>query len=1118
MSTKVDTLLIDPGTATTGQVLTYNATTARWAAQTPATNVGDDCPIGSILYFAAQTPPRGWLVCDGSNLSPVGEYADLFAIIGNIYGTVGGNFKLPDLRGEFIRGWSSNRAGVDPGRLFGGFQSDEIKSHTHAITLGYRLTTSPGGAKAFYSDYPNDQTTSQATGGAETRPRNIALLPCIKAVKTLPGSGDPLNFITKPATATNGQILSYNSSGNTWIASNPPTSLPTTATGGQVLTYNGSTSTWVASASPAGARSTSSFTIDGSSLAKAWVNFDGTGTTGTNQTIRASYNVNRVYKNSTGIYTVVFSTPFENNSYIVNGIGGGNAGVDSHNNSISLHLNNVTTLSCEIFSDSGDGAEQDSQVMCCTFFASGGNLTGTANVFDTTPVGTVTYFAASAAPVGYMICNGAILSRAAYPELFTVIGTIYNTGGEGTSNFRLPNLLGEFIRGWDNGRGINAGRVFGSYEADMFKAHNHTISTRPSLQSGGSENPPLDSSGDVVEYNSSTVGGTETRPRNVALLPCIKVVRTVTGDTTIINYVEKPATATNGQVLSYNSTTGRWVATNNTASLPSGSNGQVLTYNGLTETWVASAAPASSNITAVTLAGTMVILQEQQPSGTPAGNASSGSWTKRNLNTEVSDVGGLCQLSNGQFALLAGTYAINASAPCYRGDKNRIRLFNVTDNSTACLGTIENAWGTTQTRSSITHIFTIPSTKTFEIQHYITTGEGEGLGVALGQGTEIYTNVEITRSVALSAGNPIIDTVPVGTVSWFTASTVPVGYLECNGSSVSRSVYSDLFAVIGTRYNTGGEGTTNFRLPDLRGEFIRGWSNGRDGVDVGRTLGSSQPDGIKKHQHQYKNSTLTQIQAGTSLDNLAGTNLDYLEWDYTGSSSSGNVGFGMNSRNVGPFSGLAADNFGPFITIGDNIGSTSDTRPRNVALLPCIKAQRTIFGTTNALNFIDRPANPREGQTLVYREATGKWEAGAPSAGGSIVAWVKFDGTRNVNNTLDTAVNSNRRMIASNNVTSVTKNAIGDYTIIFATPLPDTDYIVNGTGHTGVVATSNTLATFTPNIMTDSQSRASYRAPTVTSCRVYYKTSTIVSGGQFNSWVLRDEGVDLPFCYVYVIR
>ena len=79
---------------------------------------------------------------------------------------------------------------------------------------------------------------------------------------------------------------------------------------------------------------------------------------------------------------------------------------------------------------------------------------------------------------------------------------------------------------------------------------------------------------------------------------------------------------------------------------------------------------------------------------------------------------------------------------------------------------------------------------------------------------------------------------PTGSVYTFAGSTVPTGWLKCNGALLSRTTYASLFAVIGTTYGAG-DGSTTFALPDLRGEFVRGADDGR-GVDAGRTLGSAQ--------------------------------------------------------------------------------------------------------------------------------------------------------------------------------------------------------------------------------------------------------------------------------------
>jgi len=78
----------------------------------------------------------------------------------------------------------------------------------------------------------------------------------------------------------------------------------------------------------------------------------------------------------------------------------------------------------------------------------------------------------------------------------------------------------------------------------------------------------------------------------------------------------------------------------------------------------------------------------------------------------------------------------------------------------------------------------------------------------------------------------------VGTVSGFAAVNAPKGWLKCNGAEVDRVLFSKLFAVIGEQFGAG-DGSTTFNLPDLRGEFLRGFDDGR-GVDVGRVFGVSQ--------------------------------------------------------------------------------------------------------------------------------------------------------------------------------------------------------------------------------------------------------------------------------------
>jgi phage-related tail fiber protein len=82
--------------------------------------------------------------------------------------------------------------------------------------------------------------------------------------------------------------------------------------------------------------------------------------------------------------------------------------------------------------------------------------------------------------------------------------------------------------------------------------------------------------------------------------------------------------------------------------------------------------------------------------------------------------------------------------------------------------------------------------------------------------------------------------IPPGMISAWAANSAPFGWLECGGQAVSRTTFSRLFANIGTTFGSGN-GTTTFNVPDLRGEFIRGWANARS-VDTGRVFGSTQAD------------------------------------------------------------------------------------------------------------------------------------------------------------------------------------------------------------------------------------------------------------------------------------
>ncbi|MEL1089130.1 phage tail-collar fiber domain-containing protein [Pseudomonas sp. OB66] len=333
------------------------------------------------------------------------------------------------------------------------------------------------------------------------------------------------------------------------------------------------------------------------------------------------------------------------------------------------------------------------------------------------PVGSIVAFPVDAPPPGFLELDNSVKSSATYPDLSAYLGGKFNKGDEGVGNFRLPEARGEFLRGWDHGRGVDAGRGLGSWQADDNKSHAHTVTRMQAFANASGSNPSavvVDNGNTAVMnnfaagFNSS--GGAEARPRNIAVMWCIKA------------------------------------------------------------------------------------------------------W-----NAPVNQ----------------GTIDVSALAK----------------------------------------------------------------------------EVERLKSA-----------VPVGAVLAFPTGIVAPGYLELDGSVQSIAAYPDLAALLGTTYNKGNEGAGNFRLPESRGEFLRGWDHGR-GVDAGRALGSIQAESFKAHNHRYFDET------GATLDPAG-------EWQ------GGKVNGAVAAISTGAFlSAVDAGTTMQTVTVVTtvNAGGT-ETRPRNLAVMWCIKA------------------------------------------------------------------------------------------------------------------------------------------------------------------------------------
>lgn len=98
------------------------------------------------------------------------------------------------------------------------------------------------------------------------------------------------------------------------------------------------------------------------------------------------------------------------------------------------------------------------------------------NITTTTPAGSIVMYGGSTAPTGWLICDGSVKAAATYPNLFAAIGSTFNTSGEGTGNFRLPDLRGRAPIGVGTGTGLTA-RTLGATGGT--ETHNLTINEMP---------------------------------------------------------------------------------------------------------------------------------------------------------------------------------------------------------------------------------------------------------------------------------------------------------------------------------------------------------------------------------------------------------------------------------------------------------------------------------------------------------------------------------------------------------------------------------------------------------------------------------------------------------------
>nr|WP_225088117.1 phage tail protein [Pectobacterium colocasium] len=147
----------------------------------------------------------------------------------------------------------------------------------------------------------------------------------------------------------------------------------------------------------------------------------------------------------------------------------------------------------------------------------------------------------------------------------------------------------------------------------------------------------------------------------------------------------------------------------------------------------------------------------------------------------------------------------------------------------------------------------------------------------------------------------------VGLPQLFPGAVAPAGWLKCNGQQFDTAQYP----VLASRYPSGF-------LPDLRGEFVRGWDDGR-GVDTGRALLSTQGNTIQSHVHEYRDRYYIEIGNGINVAYSETAPLNY------------NNGIGSQGTDSDNRMWLYYD------SVTSPAGDT-ETRPRNIAFNYIVRA------------------------------------------------------------------------------------------------------------------------------------------------------------------------------------
>lgn len=193
-----------------------------------------------------------------------------------------------------------------------------------------------------------------------------------------------------------------------------------------------------------------------------------------------------------------------------------------------------------------------------------------------------------------------------------------------------------------------------------------------------------------------------------------------------------------------------------------------------------------------------------------------------------------------------------------------------------------------------------------------------------------------------------IAALPAGSMVDFAGTSAPGGWLMCDGSAISRTVYASLFAAVGTTYGSG-DGSTTFNLPDFRGRFARYMDNmgtgaGAAGRDTGRALGVDQTQTTAKNGITLSNATVASSSHWHSLPVAVSFGSSTTSWETPPNGFNGTISgqTGTGSPMGTQMTRVAATNskltsYSDAATTTVGISGDTETRPINLSCNRIIK-------------------------------------------------------------------------------------------------------------------------------------------------------------------------------------